>query len=82
MGQGISGVVAMVTDRKGNAGSATKHYDRATNAHFRPDNSRGATGKSLIVLDPSLSLNQLQGRYLLSPCCISGRNDLKGSRPA
>ena len=33
-------------------GSATKHYDRATNAHFRPDKPRGATGKSLIVLNP------------------------------
>jgi len=39
-------------------GSATKHYDRATNAHFRPDKPRGATGKSLIVLNPWLSLNQ------------------------
>src|SRR5262249_26937746 len=39
-------------------GSATKHYDRATNAHFRPDKLRGATGKSLIVLNPWLSLNQ------------------------
>jgi hypothetical protein len=30
----------------------------ATNAHFRPDKPSGATSKSLIVLDPSLSLNQ------------------------
>jgi hypothetical protein len=35
-----------------------KHYDRATNAHFRPDKPRGATGKSLIVLSPWLTLNQ------------------------
>jgi hypothetical protein len=27
------------------------------NAHFRPDKSRGVTGKSLIVLNPWLSLN-------------------------
>jgi hypothetical protein len=39
-------------------GSTTKHHDRATNAHFRPDKSRCATGKSLIVLYLSLSLNQ------------------------
>src|SRR5215469_15440005 len=39
-------------------GSATKHYDRATNAHFQPDKSRGATGKLLIVLNPWLTLNQ------------------------
>ena len=39
-------------------GSATKHYDRATNAHFRPDKPRDATGKSLIVLNPWLTLNQ------------------------
>jgi hypothetical protein len=32
--------------------------DRATNAHFWPDKSSGATGKSLIFLDPSLPLNQ------------------------
>jgi hypothetical protein len=32
-------------------------YDRATNAHFRPENPRGATGKSLIVLSPQLTLN-------------------------
>jgi hypothetical protein len=38
-------------------GSATKHYDRATNAHFRPDKPRGATGKSLIALSPWLTLN-------------------------
>lgn len=37
---------------------ATKHFDRATNAHFRPDEPRGATGKSLIVLTPWLTLNQ------------------------
>jgi hypothetical protein len=36
--------------------SATKDYDRATNAHFRPDKPRGATGKSLIVLNPWLTL--------------------------
>jgi hypothetical protein len=35
-----------------------RHHDRATNAHLLSDKSRGATGKSLIVLDPSLSLNQ------------------------
>ena len=39
-------------------GGATKYYDRATNAHFRPDKPRGATGKSLIVLNPWLTLNQ------------------------
>jgi hypothetical protein len=30
----------------------------ATSADFRPDKPSGATSKSLIVLDPSLSLNQ------------------------
>ena len=30
----------------------------ATDAHFLPDKAPGATGKSLIVLNPSLSLNQ------------------------
>jgi hypothetical protein len=44
--------------RSDQIGSVTKHYDRATNARFRPDKSRCATGKSLIVLYPSLSLNQ------------------------
>src|SRR6516165_1979199 len=38
--------------------SATKHYDRATNAHFQLDKPGGATGKSLIVLNPWLTLNQ------------------------
>jgi hypothetical protein len=38
-------------------GSATKDYDRATDAHFRPDKPWGATGKSLIVLSPWLTLN-------------------------
>jgi hypothetical protein len=32
--------------------------DRATNAHFRLDKPSGAIGKPLIVLYPSLSLNQ------------------------
>jgi hypothetical protein len=31
---------------------------RATKAHYRPDKPRGATGKSLIVLNPWLTLNQ------------------------
>ena len=39
-------------------GSATRDSDRATNAHFRSDKPRGATGKSLIVLNPWLTLNQ------------------------
>jgi len=39
-------------------GSATKDYDRATDAHFRPDKPWGATGKLLIVLNPWLTLNQ------------------------
>jgi hypothetical protein len=39
-------------------GSATKHHDRATNAHFRPDKLGTATSKSLIVLNPWLTLNQ------------------------
>jgi len=39
-------------------GSAAKHYDRAMDAHFRPDKPQGATGKSLIVLNPWLTLNQ------------------------
>jgi sodium/bile acid cotransporter family protein DUF4137 len=38
--------------------SAAKDYDRATDAHFRPDKHRGAIGKLLIVLNPWLSLNQ------------------------
>jgi hypothetical protein len=38
--------------------SATKNYDRATDAHFQPDKPSSATGKSLIVLNPSLTLNQ------------------------
>ena len=33
-------------------------YDRATNAHFRSDKPSGATSKSLIVLNPGLTLNQ------------------------
>jgi hypothetical protein len=37
---------------------ATKHFDRATNAHFWPDKPWGAIGKSLIFLNPWLSLNQ------------------------
>jgi len=40
------------------AGIGTKNYDRATDAHFRPDKLWGATGKSLIVLNPWLTLNQ------------------------
>jgi hypothetical protein len=39
------------------SGSTTKDYDRATDAHFRPDKPWGATGKSLIVLNPWLTLN-------------------------
>jgi hypothetical protein len=39
------------------AGSITKDYDCATNAHFRPGKPRGATSKSLVVPNPSLSLN-------------------------
>jgi hypothetical protein len=34
------------------------HDDRATNAHYWPDKPRSAIGKSLIVLDPRLTLNQ------------------------
>jgi hypothetical protein len=33
-------------------------YARATDAHFRPDKPRGATGRSLIVLNPQLTVNQ------------------------
>jgi len=51
-----------------------KHYDRATNAHFRPNKPRGATGKSLIVLNPRLSLNQR------SPCSSRGAS-AKQKRP-
>src|SRR5215467_7928863 len=40
-----------------NSGRRTA-LDRATDAHFQPDKSRGATGKSLIVLNPWLTLNQ------------------------
>jgi hypothetical protein len=36
----------------------TRDDDRATDAHFRSDKSRNATGKSLIFLNPWLSLNQ------------------------
>lgn len=36
-------------------------YDGATNARFRPDKPSGATSKSLIVLNPSLS-NVLHSR--------------------
>ena len=39
-------------------GCTTMHCDRATNTHFLPDKPWSATGKSLIVLNPSLSLNQ------------------------
>ena len=35
-----------------------KDHRCATDAHYRPDKPRGATGKSLIVLNPWLSLNQ------------------------
>ena len=34
------------------------NYHRATDAHFRPDKPRDATGKLLIVLNPWLTLNQ------------------------
>jgi hypothetical protein len=37
--------------------SATKHYDRATNAYFQLDKPKGATGKSLIVLNLWLTVN-------------------------
>lgn len=40
------------------AGRATKACDHATDAHFRPNKRLGATGKSLIVLDPWLTVNQ------------------------
>src|SRR5215469_17533253 len=56
LGNKVHPVINVLTTRT--IGSATKHYDRATNAHFRPDKSRGATGKSLIVLNPWLTLNQ------------------------
>jgi hypothetical protein len=39
-------------------GGAAEHYDRATNTHFQPVKPQSATGKSLIFLDPRLSLNQ------------------------
>lgn len=38
--------------------SVVASYDRATNAYFRSDKSSGEISKSLIVLEPSLSLNQ------------------------
>ena len=37
---------------------ATKDYHCATDTHLRPDKPWGATGKSLIALNPWLSLNQ------------------------
>ena len=37
---------------------ATKGYHRATDAHLGPVKPSGTTGKSLIVLNPGLSLNQ------------------------
>ena len=40
-----------------NTSGATKDYHRATDAHFRPDKPRDATGKLLIVLNPWLTLN-------------------------
>ena len=66
-------------------GSATKHYDRATNAHFGPDKPRGATTKSLIVLNPWLSLNQrVPGSSPGAPTTQSPetRNRLPASRKA
>jgi hypothetical protein len=39
-------------------GSATTEYNRTTDARFQPDKPWGATGKSLIVLNPWLTLNQ------------------------
>jgi hypothetical protein len=40
----------------------TKHYDRATNAHFRPDKSRGATGTAFLIIEREkwLSLSKTQ----------------------
>jgi hypothetical protein len=40
-----------------------KDFDRATNAHLLPDKPWGATSKSLIVLDPSLSLKPLYRNF-------------------
>src|ERR1700733_15689587 len=37
---------------------ATKDYHRATDQHLGPVKPSGTTGKSLIVLNPRLSLNQ------------------------
>jgi hypothetical protein len=37
---------------------AVSDNNRATDAHFRPDKPWGATGKSLIVLNLWLTLNQ------------------------
>jgi len=43
--------------RSDNSG-ATKDYHRATDARLGPVKPSGTTGKSLIVLNPGLSLNQ------------------------
>jgi hypothetical protein len=53
-------------------GSATKDYDRATDAHFRPDKPWGATDKSLIILNPWLTLNhRVPGSSPGAPTMIS-----------
>lgn len=41
--------------------------DRATNADFQSDKPSGTTSKSLIVLNPSLTLNQLLDEHTQSP---------------
>jgi hypothetical protein len=51
-----------------------KDYRRAANAHFQPEKPWGATGKSLIVLNPWLTLNQrVQGS---SPCAPTNQKAL------
>ncbi len=49
----------MASLRSPTIGGATRYYDRATNARFRPDKPRDATSKPLIILNPWLTLNQL-----------------------
>jgi hypothetical protein len=49
-------------------GNATTEYNRATDAHFLPDKPWGATGKSLIILNPWLTLNhRVPGSSLGAP---------------
>jgi hypothetical protein len=55
-----------------NTSGETKGYHRATDAHFRPDKPRDATGKSLIVLNSWLTSEALQRSVQLIDCCLVG----------